>query len=61
MDSKNNILRKKEWKGSILKQLDGITNFLSVNVKDGYSIEALIEALKINFISPGRLYNLPEL
>ncbi len=83
VDSKNNILKKKEWKGSILKQLDEIANFLSVNVKDGYSIEALIEALKntfihrnwslrgnikiewspskINFISPGGLYNLTEL
>lgn len=50
VDLKNNILRKKEWKGSILKQVDEIISYLENNAKDGYSLEALIEALKNSFI-----------
>lgn len=50
VDLKNNVLRKKEWKGSILKQLDEMLNYFRTNIKEGYPLDALEEALKNSFL-----------
>lgn len=78
VDNKNNIIKRKFFKGSILKQIDDILNYF-VNIKNYDQVilkEALINAFvhrnwqvnetikievspnKINFISPGGIYNL---
>lgn len=80
VDGKNNILKKIEWKKSILAQIDAITAYFQTFLSEGYSYEALHEGLlnaflhrnwsmkehiriecsdtKINFISPGGIYQL---
>lgn len=50
VDNKNNIIKKKQWGGSILHQVDQIYEYLNQNIKDGYSTIAIYEGLLNAFI-----------